>query len=671
STAVSETGATSDTYTIKLDTIPTSAVNIAIAFDTTQVTVNGSGTSPVNVSLSDMTASTVTIAAIDDSVDEADPHTTSLTYTVTSSDGNYSTKTIASTSVSITDNDTAGLNISGLSGTVSEAGSTATYTISLTTKPLSDVIVNFVYDTAQLVLKVASAVVTSITFTDTNWGTPQTITVEAVNDDIAETNPHNPTIQHKTTSSDPNYESSGASLFDLLISIVDNDTAGVTASSSSLSLTEGGTAGSYTLVLTSQPTNDVTISIAFDTTQLKLNGSSTSPIIFTFTSANWNTTQNITVDALCDGLTEGSHTKSITHTVSSSDSNYSSLSAFNVDINITDNTSCSRLKSAFQSGTDTMSSTTLTKSITQVDPTKSFVYCNFMYGNSGAEYATTCQLDGTGSNVILKTNNNTTNTTVNWYVVEFATGATVQRGSYNMSSGTTTHNQSITAVTTSKTFVIAYTRMNNSSATIDERRTVMAQLTSATNLELSRNESGTAVDIEWQVIQLDGANVQSGQMTLNSSTGTATITTVDLASSFLLFNYKAASAVNGDEIKYYTRGTLTDSTTVTFNRKSNTNSVDVSWFVITMTDGTKVQKGTKNVTTTDVTVTDTVTSVNTGTTMIALSNDIDTGDASTTTQDSGTFSSKFNSSTQIEFGRYKQESNAGTIDWFTVEFLSN
>jgi hypothetical protein len=92
STNVNEQGETTDTYTIALDTTPTSSVNIAIASDgETQLSADGVNFfNSVTLNLASTTPQTITVRAIDDT-DVEGPHTGSITHTVTSSgDSAYS-----------------------------------------------------------------------------------------------------------------------------------------------------------------------------------------------------------------------------------------------------------------------------------------------------------------------------------------------------------------------------------------------------------------------------------------------------------------------------------------------------------------------------------------------------------------------------------------------------
>jgi hypothetical protein len=96
-------------------------------------------------------------------------------------------------------------------------------------------------------------------------------------------------------------------------------------------LTEGGATDTYTLTLRSQPAADVIIAI---------NGNSQvapSTPTATFTPANWNTPQTVTLTAIDDALAEGTHAGTVSHTVTSVDANYNARAVATVAATITDN----------------------------------------------------------------------------------------------------------------------------------------------------------------------------------------------------------------------------------------------------------------------------------------------------------------------------------------------
>ena len=112
------------------------------------------------------------------------------------------------------------------------------------------------------------------------------------------------------------------------VSITDDDVAGVTLSKTSLDIGEGGS-GDYTVVLTSEPTADVTIeSRAPAGSDLTVNPSS-----LTFTSGNWESPQTVAVSAADDNdFTDDTGT--IRHRVTSGDSDYNNRSVGSVAVTV-------------------------------------------------------------------------------------------------------------------------------------------------------------------------------------------------------------------------------------------------------------------------------------------------------------------------------------------------
>lgn len=323
STNVSESGAT-DSYSIVLDSAPAADVTITIA--------PGSqlSTSPASVTFTPQnwnTPRTVTVSAIDDGDVEGN-HTGTLTHTAASADPDYDAISVDNVTVAIGDNDSYGVSIVESNGatSVAEGGNTDTYTIVLDAAPAADVIVTMTNADGQL-----STNLTSVTFTPGNWSTPRTITVAAVDDGDVEGD-HNGTITHAVTSNDTNYQ--GISTASVRASITDNDSTpgvSVTQSNGTTSVSEDGNTDTYSVVLESAPTADVTVNVQPDG-QLSTNKSQ-----LTFTPQNWSTPQIVTVSAVDDGDVEGDHSGTITHTATSGDLNYNGIPIADVDVSIADN----------------------------------------------------------------------------------------------------------------------------------------------------------------------------------------------------------------------------------------------------------------------------------------------------------------------------------------------
>ena len=109
--------------------------------------------------------------------------------------------------------------------------------------------------------------------------------------------------------------------------------AGVTVSTTALTVTEADTTGgSYTVVLDSEPTATVTVTVAghagTDVTR--------TPGTLTFTTSNWDTVQTVTVTAGDDAdTTDDSVT--LTHSAASTDTGYSGITIAGVVVTVRDN----------------------------------------------------------------------------------------------------------------------------------------------------------------------------------------------------------------------------------------------------------------------------------------------------------------------------------------------
>ena len=113
----------------------------------------------------------------------------------------------------------------------------------------------------------------------------------------------------------------------------DDDTAGITVSGGPLTVTEAGSSATFTIVLTSQPTGDVTVPLAASNPA----EASVSPASLTFTATTWNVAQTVTVTGVDDAVDDGDVGSSVTiGPTTSSDANYSGLTPAAVGVTTTD-----------------------------------------------------------------------------------------------------------------------------------------------------------------------------------------------------------------------------------------------------------------------------------------------------------------------------------------------
>jgi hypothetical protein len=321
SVSVSETG-TADTYTVALTSKPTAAVTITLVTDAqADATPKTLTFTPDNWN----TPQTVAVTAVDDAVAEGS-HPGTIGHTATSADAAYGGIAIAPLTVNIADNDAAGLAIgqSGSSTSVVEGGFGDTFTVALTSRPTAAVTV-----TLATGMQLAVSPLT-LTFTSDNWNAPQTVNVTAVNDPVAEGS-HSATVTYTVSGDDPMY--AGLAGTAASVAIADNDTAGVLVAPSGgwTALAEGGVADTYAVVLTSRPAADVVVSLTPGSQ------ATASVATLTFTPADWNIPQTVTLTALDDLVTEGSHTGAVTHTATSADPSYNGVVVADVVAGIADN----------------------------------------------------------------------------------------------------------------------------------------------------------------------------------------------------------------------------------------------------------------------------------------------------------------------------------------------
>jgi LmbE family N-acetylglucosaminyl deacetylase len=116
--------------------------------------------------------------------------------------------------------------------------------------------------------------------------------------------------------------------------ITDDDTAGVTVDEGDgLLVVEGGALDTYSIVLDSEPTDNVVVTATPDAQV------TAAPSPLTFTPANWDTPQTVSVTGISDGVDEPDpHTGTITHTVASDDLGYDGVAAASATADVNDAT---------------------------------------------------------------------------------------------------------------------------------------------------------------------------------------------------------------------------------------------------------------------------------------------------------------------------------------------
>ena len=285
---------------------------IRLAFDPvnpTTVSVASSDSSIATVSPSTLTftsanyQSGLTVAV--NSQEDAD--LTDENINVTLSGASASDTTVA---FQINDDDTQALVIAPTSLSITENG-TGQVSVALAFQPSANVTITAASsDTA----KVGFNGSVLLTFNDTNYAQPQTITLEGTDD--SDTANESETI----TISDGNSLSETVS-----VNVTDDDALNLSVSAGSLTLTEGGQIQNFTVQLTAQPASATTVNVSSSDTNV---ANITQGASLSFTTSNWNQPQTVTVEAPDDTDTADN---SATISVESA-----GLTTFSVNASVTD-----------------------------------------------------------------------------------------------------------------------------------------------------------------------------------------------------------------------------------------------------------------------------------------------------------------------------------------------
>ena len=170
-------------------------------------------------------------------------------------------------------------------------GMTGMYSVSLESQPTG---------TVTVMVRGASGDVTvspsRLIFTTSNWNDAQMVEVKAGQDDDAEDDPA-VTLTHAASGGGYSGVTSGT----VTVTVTEDDTKGVRVTPTALTVTEGGAATSYTVVLTTEPSGTVTITLGSAGLASAADQSLVvNPKSLTFTRGNWNIRQVVSVRAAED-----------------------------------------------------------------------------------------------------------------------------------------------------------------------------------------------------------------------------------------------------------------------------------------------------------------------------------------------------------------------------------
>ena len=304
--SLAEGGRTSS-YTVVLGSQPLADVTIAVSADARlRVGIPAPALPALSLTFTPGNwnqPQTVTVSAFDDAIAQISPDFRQVTHSATSADPKYNAITIASVGANITDNDSAGITVNPMSGLITtESGGTATFGVVLTSEPTANVTIALASsNTAE-----GTVSSSSLTFTATNWNVPQTVTVTGVNDFVVDGNINYTVTVGPTSSSDLFYN--GMAIKTVSLTNLDNNSVGVNISATTGTTSEAGGTMTFSVWLNSQPMANVTIPLSSSNTA----EGTVSPASLTFTAANWNVPQTVTVTGVDDFVVDGNINYTVT-----------------------------------------------------------------------------------------------------------------------------------------------------------------------------------------------------------------------------------------------------------------------------------------------------------------------------------------------------------------------
>jgi hypothetical protein len=209
----------------------------------------------------------------------------------------------------------------------SQSGQTATFQVGLTSPPTANVSIAIASDTPTQ----GTASPTTVTFTPSNWSTPQTVTVTGVDNGASAGPQAYAIVTGAALSTDVRY--SGMNPDDVSVTNLDTHPGLLLGGAGDVVTSESGRTASFTVKLNSAPTASVTLPLSSsDATE-----GTVSPTSLIFTTSNWNVPQTVTVAGVDDMVTDGVQAYTIvTGTLVSTDPSYNGqnppdVTAHNVD----------------------------------------------------------------------------------------------------------------------------------------------------------------------------------------------------------------------------------------------------------------------------------------------------------------------------------------------------
>jgi hypothetical protein len=262
---------------------------------------------------------------------------------------------------------------------------------------------------------------------------------------------------------------------------------------------------------------------------------------------------------------------------------------------------CFTSMKSFQKGSTTSSANgTVTVTIASVDPAKAFLLFSTRHSsNRPVGSVIRGRIASATTLEFARVTDETSTITIQWHVVEYNCGVSVQRGATTLNANTV--NVAISGVSSlSHAFVTFSKTAISTDTTWDVNDSVIAELTTTSNLQFRAEGNGSHV-AWWQVIQFTNPaeiNVQKGSTSLTGTALSSVVTlptAVDPAKTLLFVSLRSTSTTATNIGARMVRARLTNAgATITIDRSISgapDNITEIFWQAIELNDGTTVQRG--------------------------------------------------------------------------------
>lgn len=256
-----------------------------------------------------------------------------------------------------------------------------------------------------------------------------------------------------------------------------------------------------------------------------------------------------------------------------------------------------------QSGTQSITATSTSISITDVDESRAFVSTTMSTDRNNLPdrfAAFTAELDADGQNIDVDVvvTPGALDLDLAWQVVELPSGsATVQVANIALSTSEQSDTAAITSVDTTKTFIAHGGARTNGTNGNGNRATCQQKINSATEVQADRNDNGTteSMDATLQIVEFDDdSTVESGTVSItDTNTTPAAQPTFSEVSNGVVMDTNAVGnmyAVGGstsvEPEDFCASITLDDPADgLTIQRVGDTEELSVAWFVVAWAGG--------------------------------------------------------------------------------------